>query len=111
MSTPSKKKRLQRTASLGEILQGIMNRQHGRAAPALKQISIWEKWDDAVGPAIAKQAWPLNFKAGVLFVGTSNPAWALELQYLKHKMQENLNRAVGKNLIKEIVIKRAKRER
>lgn len=111
MTGTRKKKRLERTASIGEILQGILEKRRGRqAAPAMTQMQIWEKWDDAVGAAIAKQAWPLNFKNGVLFVGVSNHAWVVELQYQKHRLQEKINKAVGRNLVAEIVIKRAKRD-
>ncbi len=106
----NKKKRLERTASIGEILEGLLKRKRGKAAPAMAQIQLWEKWDTAVGPTIAKQAWPLNFKNGILFVGACNPAWVFELQYQRHQLMERLNNAVGRKIVANIIIKRAKRD-
>lgn len=106
----SKRKRLERTASIGEILQNIMQQKTGKRAPAIRQIALWENWDKAVGPSIAKQAWPLSFRAGTLFVGTANPSWLVELQYRKHMLIEKLNQAVGRELVKDIIIRRAKRD-
>lgn len=110
MAGTSKKKRLEKTVSLGEIIGEILNRRNSRAAPALRHVQIWEHWEKMVGSNIAKQAWPLNFKSGVLFVGTSNRAWIVELQYQKHRLVEKINQELGRNIVKDIMIRRAKRD-
>ena len=53
------------------------------ARPALPLAAITAAWPDAVGTAVARQAWPLRLaRDGTLHVATSSSTWAFELDRL-----------------------------
>jgi hypothetical protein len=48
-------------------------------------------WEAAVGPEIARNAWPARFQRdGTLIVHTSDAIWAYELQHQAQRIQERL---------------------
>src|SRR5918998_142820 len=53
-------------------------------------------WPDAVGPSIARNAWPARVsRDGTLHVATSSSAWAFELGLLEADIRERVAAAVG----------------
>ena len=68
----------------------------------MKGYAAWMVWDKAVGDTIAQQAQPAFMRGGVLFVKCSSSAWMQQLQFMKGKMCEQLNRLLGKEVIKDI---------
>jgi len=50
-----------------------------------------EAWPSAVGPDIARNAWPARLgRNGTLHVNTSSAAWAFELRQLESRIRESL---------------------
>jgi hypothetical protein len=68
----------------------------------MKGYAAWGVWDKAVGETIAQQAQPAFMRGGVLFVKCSSSAWMQQLQFMKGKICEQLNRLLGKDVIKDI---------
>jgi hypothetical protein len=57
---------------------------------------ITEAWPSAVGPAIARHAWPLRIaRDGTLHVATASATWANELTLLGEDVLARLREAVG----------------
>ncbi|MGL6279083.1 MAG: DUF721 domain-containing protein, partial [Gaiella sp.] len=53
-------------------------------------------WPDAVGPAIARAAWPLRItRDETLLVATESSTWAQELALLAEEVRTRLVAAVG----------------
>jgi hypothetical protein len=53
-------------------------------------------WPDAVGPEIARNAWPARIgRDGTLHVATSSSAWAFELGQLAENVLERLRSGLG----------------
>ena len=53
-------------------------------------------WPSAVGPAIARQAWPLRIgRDGTLHVATASATWANELTLLAGEILERLREQLG----------------
>lgn len=48
---------------------------------------------------------PLFFKQGVLYIKTSNSSLSQELQLQKEKLKDQINEALGKEAVKNIVFK------
>ena len=72
---------------LGEELR----RELGRLGPAGAIGEVVEAWPEAVGPAIASNAWPARIgRDGTLHVATSSSAWAFELTHLAATVQGRL---------------------
>jgi hypothetical protein len=52
---------------------------------------ILEAWEAAVGPEIARNAWPARFQRdGTLIVHTADAIWSFELQQQAARIQERL---------------------
>jgi hypothetical protein len=61
-----------------------VRRELSRFGPALGMSEIVTAWAEAVGPAIARNAWPARLaRDGTLHVTTSSSAWAFELTQLE----------------------------
>lgn len=58
--------------------------------------AVVDAWPDAVGPAIARSAWPSRIgRDGTLHVATVSATWAFELGHLAGEIQAKLAAAVG----------------
>ena len=68
----------------------------------LNDSKIWEVWDDAVGPAIARNAQPLRIKNRLLKVRVYDPIWFQELQFMEESIREKLNKCLGREAVVKI---------
>jgi hypothetical protein len=51
-----------------------------RLGPQAQMLPLLERWEQTLGQAIARHAWPARFgRAGTLHVHTSDSVWAFEL--------------------------------
>jgi hypothetical protein len=70
----------------------------GRFGPAAGMVRIVEAWPGAVGPTIARNAWPARIaRDGTLHVATSSSSWAFELAQLEADVLKRLRSATGKD--------------
>ena len=87
---------------LGELIQAFYE-QH-RGPEYLDEVKVIESWAKVVGPFIASHTIDLSIKDGRLFVRVDSDALRNELSFSKSLLQKNLNKAVGKEIVKEIVL-------
>ena len=67
-----------------------------RLGPAGAIGEVAEAWPEAVGQAIAANAWPARIaREGTLHVATSSSAWAFELTHLEATIRERLAERLG----------------
>lgn len=66
---------------------------------------IWEVWEEAVGPAIAKNARPSWIKNQRLRVSVSNSVWLQELEFAGENIKERLNRMLEREAVKTITFR------
>lgn len=71
----------------------------------LKDLVIWESWDQAVGSAIAGRARPLRLVGGVLTVVVASGPWMQQLSFMKAELRDRINSMLGSERVKEIVLK------
>jgi hypothetical protein len=65
---------------------------------ALALADVTAAWPGAVGPDVARQAWPLRIgRDGTLHVATSSATWAFELDRLSAEIAERLASALGES--------------
>jgi hypothetical protein len=77
---------------LGEVIGVAIPESAGRAAEVA---AIARRWPEAVGEAIAREAWPARLTPdGELVVHASGAVWASELSLLSRQLQARLE-AVG----------------
>jgi hypothetical protein len=66
------------------------------SAQALELSRISTAWPDAVGEAVARNAWPLRIgRDGTLHVATSSATWAFELDRLSQELAARLEAVLG----------------
>ena len=74
-----------------ERIRAAVQSELGRFGPATGMADVVTGWPDAVGQAIARNAWPARMgRDGTLFVHTADAVWAFELQ---HRAEEIAVRA------------------
>jgi hypothetical protein len=77
---------------LGEVIEGALPETSGRVADVA---AIARRWPEAVGEAIAREAWPARLTPdGELVVHASAAVWAAELTHLERDLRGRLE-AVG----------------
>jgi hypothetical protein len=78
--------------TIGESVLGEL----GRFGPAGAIGEVVAAWPDAVGEAIAREAWPARIaRDGTLLVATSSSVWAHELTQLEETVIGRLREALG----------------
>ena len=71
----------------------------------LKDLVIWQVWEQAVGEAIANRAKPLRLVGGVLTVTVANGPWMQQLSFMKAELRDRVNALLKEERVKEIVLK------
>jgi len=71
----------------------------------LKDLAIWQSWDQAVGKTIAARAQPLRMVGGTLTVVVASGPWMQQLSFMKTELRDRINALLGDDRIKEIVLK------
>lgn len=68
-----------------------VGRELDRFGPIGALAPIVDAWPGAVGPEIARNAWPARIaRDGTLHVNTSSSAWAFELAHLERRIRDGL---------------------
>jgi hypothetical protein len=74
-----------------ERLSDTVRGELGRFGPQSELGDILERWPEAVGAAIAKNAWPARVgRDGTLHVNTADSVWAFELAHRAAEIAERL---------------------
>ncbi|RNC72803.1 MAG: DUF721 domain-containing protein [Desulfuromonadales bacterium] len=94
---------MSRPRTVGDLLAAAFKGKP--AEKCLKEGRIWLLWDGTVGAQIASQAQPVRFRDGTLTVAVFSAPWMQQLNFLKARIVEQLNRQLGECLIKEIYLK------
>ena len=79
---------------IGKSVERVLSRSGGGTALALTEITA--VWPEAVGAAVAREAWPLRVaRDGTLHVATTSSTWAFELDRLSLEIEEKLRALLG----------------
>ena len=61
-------------------------------------------WSSVVGDAISRVTTPQRISKGRLFIQVVSDSWRQELHYRKQELIEALNRTIGTEVVKEIIL-------
>jgi hypothetical protein len=79
---------------IGDEVRRELSRSGGGQSLAISEIAA--AWPQAVGEAVARQAWPLRVgRDGTLHVATASATWAFELDRLGGEIAERLAAELG----------------
>lgn len=71
----------------------------------LSEYRVFGQWEKSVGPVIARHAQPQTVRGKKLTLIVDSPAWMQQLSLLKPEIVEKLNRTLGKETIKDIILR------
>jgi predicted nucleic acid-binding Zn ribbon protein len=86
--------------SLKEIMTSLMTDSGLSINP--EDGLIWRVWEDAVGPVVARNAYPLWIRNGRLRVKVSEPIWLQELGMAERAIRDKLNEKLGRPAVEKI---------
>ncbi len=67
--------------------------------------TVFVRWPELVGPAIAAHAQPLSLKEGVLVIGVDQPGWATQLRFLDTSLKAQLAAALGEGVVTRVELR------
>jgi predicted nucleic acid-binding Zn ribbon protein len=70
----------------------------------MSQAQVLASWESVVGEIVAKNTKRLNIQGKTLYVKVESAALKNELMYARNKIIQGLNKAVGSNVIDEIIL-------
>lgn len=99
--------------SLGESLRSVVSslrpddsRQQNTSMAAIG--GVFNRWDEAVGAAVAAHVQPLRLDGATLVVEVDDPAWATQMRFLESTLRDRLAEVAGAS-IERIEVRVAKR--
>ena len=79
------------TTRFGSALRNALRRQG--IERSVREQDVLVRWEEIVGPAIARQARPLRLHRGVLWIAVEDAAWRQELSLMRMELVEKINTA------------------
>ncbi|MFI5041378.1 MAG: DciA family protein [Acidimicrobiales bacterium] len=67
--------------------------------------SVFTRWDEAVGAAVAVHAHPLSIRGTTLVVGVDGPAYATQLRMLTPQLLARLGELVGPGVVDTVEVR------
>jgi hypothetical protein len=89
-----------RPEELPDLIQQVLRRAEGSYRD--RSHLVWDVWEDAVGPELARRSRPQALRAGRLTVAVANAAWMQQLSFLRESIRDAVNRALGQPLVREV---------
>ncbi|OGW34884.1 MAG: hypothetical protein A2010_19055 [Nitrospirae bacterium GWD2_57_9] len=91
-----------RPQRLSTTLGALLN-AHGLRA-RLSEYRILGQWEKSVGSLVANHARPVTIRANKLYLIVDSPAWMQQLSMLKPEIIGKVNRSLGRDAIKDLVL-------
>lgn len=108
---PSNPKNKKRKLTLGsEVLQSLFENGKSPLSEQFMRWKLWAKWEEVVGPTIAKNAEPVGFQRGVLYVWVRNSSWMQQMIFLKDQIRNTINEKFENNFVRYIKFTLDRRE-
>lgn len=98
-----KRPRLKRPLPLSDLLEAVFAGKP--IQKRLRELKVWQVWEEAVGHQIASRAEPSAFREGVLTVRVAGSAWMQQLSLMKQEIISNLNESAGETIVTDIFFK------
>lgn len=89
--------------SIGDALDKFL--EQSRLKGSIQALQIGDVWEDIMGKTIARYTEEIRIINDTLFITTHVAPLKQELIFQKEKIKLRVNEALGKKIIKEIVVK------
>ena len=94
----------------GEVLQRLFENGKSPLSEQFFRWKLWARWQEVVGPTMAKYAEPVGFYRGTLWVWVQNSSWMTQMTFLKEDLKKNISQKMNSNLVREIKFTLDRRE-
>ena len=88
---------------VGESIDRVAAALGAPRASALHTVFV--RWPELVGPAIAAHTRPLSLKDGLLLIGVDQPGWATQLRYLDASLRAQIAEALGDGVVTRVELR------
>lgn len=85
-----------------EVLQSLFENGKSPLSEQFMRWKLWAKWEEVVGPTIAKNAEPVGFQRGTLYVWVRNSTWMQQMIFMRDHMRQTINQKFEKNFVRHI---------
>lgn len=85
---------------LGDLLEGLVG-QHGWAQ-RLRGVTVFDRWEQLVGPQLARKCEPVRLAGGRLVVRAATQAWATQVRYLVPTLRRRADEVLEPGLIAHV---------
>jgi len=89
--------------SLGEVIKDFLKQSGWQQK--LDEVKVLTEWDKILGPSLAKYTEEVFIQNKILHIRLNSSALRQELSFRKTEIIDELNASVGKEVIKDIVLK------
>jgi hypothetical protein len=89
---------------IGKALPAVFRHYLLRVAPPVVGV-LAPLWPHVVGNGIAQRSRPVGFQSGVLKLASSCPAWAVQLRGMSAEIRAQVNRYLGRGVVKKVSIR------
>jgi len=91
----------QNSQSIGDVIQQFIKKSG--IQPKLDEAELTKRWEEIVGPMIAKHTDNIYLTNRKLYVRFNSAALKQEMSYAKTKLLENVNRSIGHIVAVEVI--------
>ncbi len=85
-----------------EVLQSLFENGKSPLSEQFLRWKLWAKWDEVVGATIAKNAEPVGFQRGCLYVWVRNSTWMQQMIFMKDPIKDKINQNFQSNFVRYI---------
>jgi len=96
-------KRFGDNVSISDALKEFVEKN--KLQQGIDKVNVAATWHSMMGPAITKYTTQIKLEKTTLYVQLSSSVLREELSYGKHKIIAMLNQELGKEIIKELVLR------
>ncbi|SEL85766.1 Protein of unknown function [Aquimarina amphilecti] len=96
-------KRQNDNLKIGDVLKEFVT--ENRLQKGLDKVEVRDVWEQIMGPAINKYTRNIKLDRETLYIELTSSVLREELSYGKEKIISNLNEALGRTLIKKLVLR------
>jgi predicted nucleic acid-binding Zn ribbon protein len=86
--------------TVGGLLGGYVD-QRGWGE-RLRGARLTDRWEDVVGPELARRCEPVRVAGGVLVVRAESQTWATQLSYMTRQLVSQVNDHLGSGRVREV---------
>ena len=96
-------KRLSNDSPVGDILKEII--QSNKLQPGIDQVAVKDAWKNLMGNGVNSYTRNLALKGNTLYVELTSAVLREELSYGKEKIIAMINAELGREIVKEVVLR------